>query len=263
MPLAIHTVVKDGIIVSSDSRTTCRDGNGNVRYNDTAEKIVPFPNRIIVSHTGDASLTDTLNVVTFLCHLRKRMGLKVSLEELPLVILNEYLKECRKSCDNKIRDTEFLISGCTENLSFGYKTYRVSPIDKTVSMCRDVGNFGASFSGVTDVAYSMMNKVNYANMSLKEAIELTETTVSSNIIVYKYCNSQIIGGEMQTYVIDTMNFKSGWYKNSNIVSDDNAPDDGRRIYSDRMFEKMMKQRDRIKEQKSVNKSQKKDKKVSN
>lgn len=66
MSLAIHTIVKDGIVVSVDSRTTCKDGNGNTRYNDTAEKIVPFPNRIVVSHTGDASITDKLNVTTFL-----------------------------------------------------------------------------------------------------------------------------------------------------------------------------------------------------
>ena len=48
MSLIIATVVKDGIVVAADTRTTCKDGNGNCRYSDTAEKLIPFPNKVVV-----------------------------------------------------------------------------------------------------------------------------------------------------------------------------------------------------------------------
>lgn len=252
MSLVIHTIVKDGIVVSADSRTTCTDGNKNVRYDDTAEKIIPFPNRIVVSHTGDASITDKLNVTTFLLRLRKKLGLKVSLTELPLALLNEYLK----FCNNKIGNTEFLISGCGEDVFSRCKTYRVKSKEKTVEICRDIGTFGASLSGTSDIAYKMMNGADYDNMSLKEAIDLTEATLSTNIIIYKYRKPQIIGGETQTYIIDAANLESGWVKHGNVVPDNNAPDYGYQIYNDRMVERMMRQREVMKGQKQSRKTPK-------
>lgn len=42
MSLIVHTIVPEGIIVSADTRTTCKDKNGNVRYDDTAEKSCHF-----------------------------------------------------------------------------------------------------------------------------------------------------------------------------------------------------------------------------
>ena len=35
MSLVIHTIVRDGIVVSADTRTTCKDSKGNTRYEDT------------------------------------------------------------------------------------------------------------------------------------------------------------------------------------------------------------------------------------
>lgn len=72
MSLVIHTIVKDGIVVCADTRTTCKYEDGNTRYNDTAKKIIPFPNRIVVTHTGDSMVTDKISVTKFLIDLRKR-----------------------------------------------------------------------------------------------------------------------------------------------------------------------------------------------
>lgn len=81
MSLVIHTVVRDGIVVSADTRTTCKDGKGNTRYDDTAEKIIPFPNRIVVTHTGDSMINDTLSVTDFLIGLRRQCGKKITITD--------------------------------------------------------------------------------------------------------------------------------------------------------------------------------------
>ena len=48
MSIMIHAITKSGIIVDADTRTICKN-NGHIRYDDTSEKIVPFPNRLVVS----------------------------------------------------------------------------------------------------------------------------------------------------------------------------------------------------------------------
>lgn len=73
MSLIIHTIVPEGIVVCADTRTTHRDGKGHVQYDDTAEKIVPFPNRIVVSHCGDAKVRENLTVMQFLYDIRKKI----------------------------------------------------------------------------------------------------------------------------------------------------------------------------------------------
>lgn len=76
MSLAIHTIVKDGIVVCADTREIIHDDKGNVRYNDTAEKIMPFPNKIVVTSTGNATVADDFSVMDFLLDLRRRCGKK-------------------------------------------------------------------------------------------------------------------------------------------------------------------------------------------
>lgn len=73
MSLIIHTVVPEGIVVCADTRTTRKDASGNVQYDDSAEKIIPFPNRVVVSHCGDAMIHDGLTVMQFLYDFRKKV----------------------------------------------------------------------------------------------------------------------------------------------------------------------------------------------
>lgn len=226
MSLVIHTIVRDGIVVSADTRTTCKDGNGNTRYNDTAEKIIPFPNRIVITHTGDSMISDKLSVAAFLIDLRKRCGKKIAITDLPIKLLNEFILNCK----DKIVRTNFKVSGYDETCLLGGRTYSINGEDKTITLTRQPFNYGASFDGATGIAFSMMNIADYSNMSLKEAIELTETTLFSNITAYKFAPSQIVGGSVQTYVIDIVNGVSGWLKNGVIVPDNNAPINGLEQY---------------------------------
>lgn len=75
----------------------------------------------------------------------------------------------------------------------------------------------------------------------QEAIDLTESTLSSNIIVYKYAPSQIIGGNVQTYVIDAVNDISGWLINNTITPDSNVPNDGIVQYREQQAKRFMQQ----------------------
>lgn len=237
MSLVIHTVVRDGIVVSADTRTTCKDGKGNTRYDDTAEKIIPLPNRIVVTHTGDSMINDTLSVTDFLIGLRRQCGKKITITDLPVKLLNEYLSKC----GNRITKTSFKVSGYDEVGMLGGRTYSINSVEKTITLSRQPFNYGASFGGTTDVAFAMMNIADYSSMSLKEAIDLTESTLSANIIAYKYASSQIIGGNVQTYVIDVANDISGWLINNTITPDSNAPNDGIVQYREQQTKKIMQQ----------------------
>lgn len=228
MSLVIHTIVRDGIVVSADTRTTCKDGNGNTRYDDTAEKIIPFPNRIVVTYTGDAMIDDKLSVTKFLIDLRRKCGKKTTITDLPIKLLDAYLSEF----GNKIGKTNFEVSGYDEACMLGGRTYSINGKDKTITLSRQPFKYGASLDGTIDVALAMMNVADYSNMSLKEAIDLTKSALSSNIIAYKYAASQIIGGDVKTYVIDVVNNISGWLIDNDIVPDNNAPDDGFRQYQE-------------------------------
>ena len=244
MSLVIHTVVRDGIVVSADTRTTCKDGKGNTRYNDTAEKIIPFPNRIVVTHTGDSMIDDKLSVTEFLIGLREKCGKKITITDLPIKLLNEYLLKC----GNRIAKTYFKVSGYDEMCMLGGRTYSINGEDKTITLSRQPFNYGASFGGTTDVAFAMMNVADYSNMTLKEAIDLTKSTLSSNITAYKYAPSQIIGGNVQTYVIDVVNNISGWLIDNNIIPDSNAPDDGLMQYREQQTKRLIQQVNKQKKQ---------------
>lgn len=237
MSLVIHTLVKDGIVVSADTRTTCKDGNNNTRYNDTAEKIVPFPNKIIVTHTGDSMVTDTLSVTKFLMDLRRKCGKRITITDLPITLLNEYLSACKGNASK----TNFKISGYDEICILGSRTYSVNCQDKTIELTMQPFSYGASLGGTTSMALAMMNIADYSTMSLKEAVDLNEATISANITAYKYAPSQIIGGNIRTYVIDVAKNISGWLVNGNIIPDNNAPDDGIKQYQEQQKKRLMQQ----------------------
>lgn len=247
MSLVIHTIVRDGIVVSADTRTTCKDGNGNTRYNDTAEKIIPFPNKIVVTHTGDSMINDKLSVTDFLIDLRRKCGKKTTITDFPIKLLNEYLAKC----GNRIAKTYFKVSGYDERCMLGGRTYSINGEEKTITLSRQPFNYGASFGGTIDVAFAMMNIADYSNMSLKEAIDLTESTLSANITAYKYAPSQIIGGDVRTYVIDAVNDISGWLINNTITSDSNAPDDGIVQYREQQTKRFIQQMNKQKSKKET------------
>lgn len=224
MSLAIHTIVKDGIVVCADTRETIHDDKGNVRYNDTAEKIMPFPNKIVVTSTGNATVADDFSVTDFLLDLRRRCGKKITITDFPIMLLNEYVSKCEEELLLRA-NTSFAISSYDKAM-FGSRIYTIDCKEKTITLGKQPFEYGAILEGASDAAYVMMGFQIYSDMSLKDAIDLTEATVSASITAYKYALSKIIGGNVQTYVVDTSNNESGWLIDGNIVPDKNAPDGG-------------------------------------
>jgi len=220
MSLIIHTIVPEGIVVCADTRTTHRDGKGHVRYDDTAEKIVPFPNRIVVSHCGDAKVRENLTVMQFLYDIRKKYGKQTTIDNLPLKILNEYFRVNGNGC------TIFKISGYFE---FGRTacTYTIDTAKSSIVLSTEMGSYGASYNGITDVAHAIMNSgIDYKNLSLTNAISLTRGCLLENINVFQYHAEQSIGGACQTYIIDVMHDSVGWYQDDGEVKPDtDAPSD--------------------------------------
>ncbi len=214
MSLVIHTIVPDGIIVSADTRTTHKE-NGNVRYDDSAEKIIPFPNYIVVSHCGDSKITDKITVTKFLYKIRKKYGEKATITELPLQILNEYIKNNGKG------NTIFMISGY--DFMFA-STYTINTSNKTIELCRTGLDYGADYRGITKVTHAIMNNdIDFNSLSIIDAIDLTKKCVEFSINISKYCSEQSIGGNCQTYIIDNLHDEIGWLqKNGKIIPDKNV-----------------------------------------
>ena len=237
MSLIIHTIVPDGIVVSADTRITCKDKDGNVRYDDTAEKIIPFPNKIVVSHCGDAKIRDELTVIEFLYDIRKKYGTKATITDLPLRLLNEYNRA------NGCNDSVFKISGFIDSMFFSGCTYTVATKEKTVNLSIKPYVYGASYAGITEIAHAIMaSGIDYNNLSISDAIDLTRGCVQENIDVFKYHPAQSIGGTCQTYVIDTLHHKTGWLQdNGNLLPDENAPDDACAKYQEQYFLRMQKE----------------------
>ncbi len=218
MSLVIHTIVRDGIVVCADTRATLKDGKGHVAYDDTAEKIMPFPNRIVVSYCGDADMRRDLTVTRFLCEFRKKYGNMASITDLPLQLLNEYKRQ------KGLGHTTFNVSGCIgTSLTL---SYTVSTAEQSVVLKTEMGAYGAFYDGCTDIAQAIMSGITYDTLSFPNAIKLTRGCLLENIEVYKYRPQQSIGGKCQTYVIDTINDVAGWYQeDGSIVPDVNAPSD--------------------------------------
>ena len=78
---------------------------------------------------------------------------------------------------------------------------------------------------------------------------MNKSTLLSNITAYKYASSQIIGGNVQTYVIDIVNDISGWLIDNDSTPDSNAPDDGITQYREQQTKKLIQQMNKKKSKK--------------
>lgn len=218
MSLIIHTITKYGIIACSDTRTTIKDDKGNItRFDDTAEKTVPFPNKIVVSHCDSQKINTDISVTEFLYHIRHTIGDTANITSLPLKILNAY-----HSC-NGTNPVIFLISGIIPNKS-SMVTYEVNTDTNTVKLLLDTA--GSAYEGTKTLCDKMFKSgIDFNNLSLEEGISLTKTCLEANIEFYKYIDKSCIGGTCQTYVIDNKKQQCGWLnKNGTLRQDKNISD---------------------------------------
>lgn len=222
MSLAIHFIVKEGIVACSDTRTTCEKQNCDTRYDDNAIKTVAFPNRIVVSHCGDNMISSTMSVYEFLLNLREQYGNQSSITSLPLKLLNEYLA----ICNDHPGDIEFLISGYEGNSVLSGCSYKIKTKNREIRLEIEPLQYGFTTIGANYIATTIMARSAYGDMTLSGAIELTQACMDMNITAYKYKQAQIIGGHKQTYIINRLTDECGWLIENEIKADTNAPKDG-------------------------------------
>ena len=233
MSLAIHTIVKNGIVVCADSRITItKKGDvirydNPVRYDDTANKIIPFPNGIVVTAVGDDCIFDEWDIDTYLLGFRRSLeirphGLYIEIDEFAPLLFEDLTKKIEDIPD--VNEIELMISGYNHANGKG-KTYKINikGENRNISVCRNYGEYGASFSGHSNMAETMLHRVVYKIMSLQEAIDLTKTTLSAVVAINKYQIPQSTGGKVNTYVIDTVRGISGWLEGSSMIPDPEAP----------------------------------------
>lgn len=155
--------------------------------------------------------------------------------DLPLKLLNEYIKV------NGRNATIFKVSGYIERSCMA-STYTIDTYKKTIVVSTEIGYFGASYNGITEIAHAIMNSgIAYKDLSLTNAISLTRGCLLENIDVFKYHAEQSIGGQCQTYVIDILHDVAGWYQpDGTIFPDKNAPNDALEQYREAQIDKMQK-----------------------
>lgn len=234
MSLIIHTIVKDGIVVCADTRTTHRDQNG-VRYDDTAEKIIPFPNNIVISHCGSSNINEYKSTTNFLLDFRKQQGRRLTIFDLPLQLLNAFHKQGGNN------DVVFKISGCAGSVSMCC-TYTIYTKNDQIKLSTAYNTYGASYDGITDVCHAMLNSgIDYSTLTINGAIELTRSCLLENIRLCKYRNEQGIGGNCQTYIIDVAHDRIGWLDDDmNVTIDNNAPSDAYAKYQKAKMDRWIK-----------------------
>lgn len=213
MSLIIATVVRDGIVVAADTRTTIKNSEGHCRYCDFGEKLIPFPNKIVVLSCGDSDINNRISVKKFLYDLRKEIGKDAKITELPLQILNAYKEKGGR------KNTYFIVAGVSY-YSEDIFVYSVNTKTNQIEL-KFSNSFGATYNGMTDIAHAIMSSgINYENLALGEAIELTKNCLEENIFLSKFNKEQGIGGECQVYVIDILHHKLGWLEKDGVLRED-------------------------------------------
>lgn len=217
MSVIIAAHVREGLVIASDTRTTVKD-NGNTLYKDDAVKIVPFPNRCVVAHCGDANILKDLTVNEFLYKCRTGFGNITRIFDLPMMILNEFGKL------NSNANVTFLIAGYMV-CGRGCSIFTVETKSNTISMNWSDGSYGASYRGLNNIADAIMDHGDYQNMSFSGCKELVKGSIDASILSYKYRNPQSVGGHCDMYVISSDDSEIGYVRNGKIVPDKKAPND--------------------------------------
>lgn len=212
MSLIISMKVPDCIVVASDScmTLTTTQMKNNIKqvtamsHTEHTPKMVVFRERLIVTYCDAMFVNSSLSVLQFLKDLRSSVSKNISPKQLLEHILHDYSQLTDE------RRTVFIVSGYmkTEGQVFRADTEKYE-IEECHHNC-----YGASFSGVTDFVYEMLNSVaDYKYVSSKDAIQLVSTMMDCMTSLSKFWESQSVGGDIDLYIMfRDKSSKSGWIR---------------------------------------------------
>lgn len=215
MSLLISMCVPDCIVVAADScmttTTTKNKDTENAQvtamsYYQGRPKIVVFRERLVVTYCGNMNVNKNLTVFQFLTDLRASVSKNIS----PGLLSEEILKQYGLLSDGGSRTT-FLISGYVGTDLFVFRVYS----DSNDVVCEwSNGQFGASFSGMTEYVKPILNSVaNYKLFGVRDAVELVSSVMDCMCTMSRFWESQSISPPVDIYLIyRDKSEKSGWIR---------------------------------------------------
>lgn len=213
MSLLVSLILKDGIIMSSDSRTTWKKKD-SVTYTDKTYKTILMDNRIGISHCLNA----TVNGITIHEHLKNFIKINKGklITRIP-TLLKQYFLELNPNC--KI---EFLICGYIKEKPYAYRVETQGEITKLVTSSPNV-----YWAGERDVPSRLFSevylkrtnqyklhssyKLKLDSMSIPEGIDFSEFIINTakQVMSYQECD-QTIGGPIDILILKP--YESYWYR---------------------------------------------------
>ena len=218
MSLVTGMIIKDGIVLCSDSRgiTSKTIDNKEIitRISDAETKITPITEKIIITETGNAIINKNLTTDKFLNDLKRKTDPNIDIGYFGLNLLNEYTN----ICDDNKKLANFYIWGY--NKKDEPVVYNIDAYEKTISNL-SIHKYGYIVHGCSDIAEKMLSEIDFKDLNLTECIELSHLILQTNIDLCKYkaVKKQNIGGKIQTYIMDNINNKYGWLVDHKIIPD--------------------------------------------
>ena len=214
MSLIVTVIVKDAIIMTSDSRTTYIYKDGKVSYSDHANKTYLFDGRIGISTCRNAKVND-VDVEMHLADFEKIHKNK-SITRIPR-LLKEYFINLDSKCD-----ICFLVGGYEKGKPYLYLIYTQGEILKCESRFP-----AAIWEGEKDIPSRLFttvyvkkgtnytkhceNKLNIDKFSILDGIEYAKLVINTAKNVMKFQDvNQTIGGAIDVLILKED--KAFWYE---------------------------------------------------
>lgn len=207
MSLIIAMVTNEGIVAAGDTRTTftpTSSQNGYTRYFDGTKKIHPVYGKAVILNCGDDVLTDELFINSFIEEfIRNDIGptRKIEIGYIAYSLLNKTLQT------NPGADITYLVVGYEDGKPC---RYRVST--KTKECICISHDYGATYSGITNVCHAILKDCNYKNMLLIDGVRLCACALYATYLSLTYDNikPQSVGSQFDIYIIDKYKHNTGW-----------------------------------------------------
>ena len=218
MSLLFAMVLKDSIVMASDSRTTWTHKDNTITYQDGTKKTFILNDKIGVSTCRNASINK--QTIEFHFNKFKELHKDKTITKIPK-LLKEYFLELKPTCD-----IVFFVAGYdSKNKPHAYKVYTQQEIEKV--NCSKPTSFWEGEKNFASRAFGTLyvyNKYNYKRhqdyklpiekFTLKKGVEYAKFIINTSIEYMKFFDvKQTIGGGIDVLAI----LPSGtfWYEKNN------------------------------------------------
>ena len=202
MSLIIGFNVRDGIVVAAD-RCTTHHSNGTTSHSFDSRKIVVLDERIVVLHCGDYFVSNNISAHEFLESCVDLIDKNADVTMLPLAILSKY-----KSAGYKSDNTFFVGGFDSENKGF---IYQINVTKNSVEQVYGDGDFGGTWSGVSNVATPILKQAACSRISLMDTAILCKLAIDATGKSQLHCGIEITVGDKADVYVMHKNGTTHWF----------------------------------------------------